>query len=360
MTAKKETTERVKVKGWPGYVRGGVFVIEKRIKTKKWHVSTRCTSLRSALKQLERFEVDPSRYRADGTAGAELVLTLPLIDEFFAWHSARNTRQWALNVKSLLIDWANHLRGADLRSLSLVDDLKAHLRGATQQPHRVKAIRSFFKWLRTEKGLVTRQQDATLDLQVPPAKPAQWAKSKAVAWEHVVAVLPHLRVDVRDALEFLAATGWHLEELRRFAREGSIRERELGDAPATLAVIGVKHKSGRPHFTSLAHQQHVDVAKRIRARGHLIDRGALRKRLRAAVSAANVEARKKDERAPLIPFFTLGVMRHSVTNWLQEAGVSVEERGQYLGHNPTTNARFYVDAQRPPVVLPQRVLRVVT
>jgi hypothetical protein len=31
---------------------------------------------------------------------------------------------------------------------------------------------------------------ATLAGPLPPAKPAQWAKSKAVAWEHVVAVLP--------------------------------------------------------------------------------------------------------------------------------------------------------------------------
>lgn len=343
-TAKKE---RVKVDGWPGYVRGGVFVIEKRIKTRKWHVSTRCTTLRAAMKQLERFEADPGRYRPEGDVADALVLDAKMIDDFFAWHLGKNTREWALNQKRLLIDWANHLKGADLRTLSLVTDLKPHLHGNTQRGHRAKALRSLFKWLRTERGLLTRQQDATLDLQIPPPKPAQWEASKAVPWEDVVATLPHLREDIRDALEFLSVTGWHISELQRFAAVGTIRDREPAEDSATLAVIGVRHKSRKPHFTSLAHQRHVDIARRIRERGHVIDRGSLRKHMHRACKAAGVKP------------FTLGMMRHSVTNWLKANGVRVEDRGLYLGHNPATNAKFYVDAQRPAVVLPKRVLQIV-
>ncbi len=358
-TAKKESAARKKVAGWPGYVREGVFVIEKRIHGRKWHVSTRCTTLRAAMKQLERFEESPAAYRPDGDDGPELVMNEALIDAFFEWHLASSSRAWALNVRSLLYDWANHLRGKDLRRLELVADLKPHLREATQVPHRVKAIRSFFRWLRTEKGLVTRQQDATLDLSAPPPKPAQWEKSKAVAWERVVELLPHLRQDVRDVLELLAATGWHLSEVRRFAESGSIREREASDPQHVVAVIGVKHKSGKPHFTALLHPQHDAVARRIRQRGHVVDNGALRKQMLRGFAAVDVERKKRDPKAERAQRFQLGVMRHSLTNWLADAGVSVEERGRYLGHNPATNARFYVDAQRPPVVLPQRVLRVV-
>lgn len=353
------TAERVKVDGWPGYVRGGLFVIEKRIHGRKWHVSTRCTTLRAAMKQLERFEIDPSAYRPEGGDGPELALTKTLIDEFFAWHSTKTSRPWALNVRSLLVDWANHLKGADLRKLSLVGDLKPHLRGATQVPHRVKAIRLLYKWLRTERGLLGRHQDASLDLSVPQAKPAQWKRSKAVAWERVLELLPHLRPDVRDVLEFLAATGWHLSEARRFAASGTIREREASDAPHVLAVIGVKHKSGKPHFAALVHERHVAVAARLRDRGHLIDNGALRKQMLRGFKAVDAARRKADPKAAPAERFQLGAMRHSITNWLAEAGVSVEERGKYLGHNPATNARFYIDAQRPPVVLPQQVLRVV-
>lgn len=347
----------MKVKGWPGYVRHGVFVIEKRIKSKKWHVSTRCTSLKAAMKQLERFEANPAQYRPDGVNGPELVLDEALIEAFFEWHEKRTSREWALNTRGLLYDWGDALKRKDLRSLSLVDDLKPHLRDATQLAHRVKAIRSLFKWLRTERGNLTRQQDVTLDLTAPPPRPAQWERTKAVPWEHVVAVMPHLRADVRDVLELLAATGWHVAEVRRFAEAGSVREREPGDAPQVVGVIGVKHKSGKPHFTALLHDQHLAVARRIRAAGHVIDKGALRKQMLRAFTALNAERAQRDEKP--IKSFQLGAMRHSLTNWLLEAGVSVEERGKYLGHNPSTNARFYVDAQRPAVVLPQRVLRVV-
>lgn len=359
-TPKKESAERVKVKGWPGYVRGGVYVIEKRIHGRKWHVSTRCTQLRAAMRQLERFEESPADYRPEGGDGPELVLTESLIEEFFAWHRAHTSRPWALNVRSLLVDWANHLRGADLRRLSLVDDLKPHLKNATQQPHRVKAIRLLFKWLRTEKGLITRPQDATLDLAVPPARPAQWEKSKAVAWERVLELLPHLRADVRDVLELLAATGWHISEARRFAAGGTLRERESADPSHVVAVIGVKHKSGKPHFTALLHERHAVVARRVRERGRVIDNGALRKQMLKGFAAVDAERKKTDPKAEPVERFQLGAMRHSLTNWLADAGVGVEERGRYLGHNPATNARFYVDAQRPPVVLPQQVLRVVT
>ena len=358
VTAKKES-ERVKVKGWPGYVRGGVFVIEKRIHGKKWHFSTRCTTLRAAMRQLERFEESPSTYRPDGGDGPALALDEAMIDRFFAWHSAHTSRPWALNVRSLLVDWANHLRGSDLRKLSLVADLKPHLAGATQNPHRVKAIRLLFKWLRTELGVIDRAQDVTLDLAVPPAKPAQWSRSKAVAWERVLELLPHLRADVRDVLELLAATGWHISEARRFAAGGTLREREASDPPHVVAVIGVRHKSGKPHFTALVHERHAQVARRVRERGHVIDNGALRKQMLRGFAAVDAARKQADADAKPAERFQLGSMRHSLTNWLADAGVSVEERGKYLGHNPGTNARFYVDAQRPPVVMPQQVLRVV-
>ena len=78
--SKKENV-REKVKGWPGYVRGGVFIIEKKIGGKKFHRSTHATTLRGALKQLERFEADPQAFTARGTVtlGA-LALTETLID----------------------------------------------------------------------------------------------------------------------------------------------------------------------------------------------------------------------------------------------------------------------------------------
>lgn len=365
LDAKKEKSgKRVKVKGWPGYVRDGVFIIEKRIDTVKYHVSTRCTSLRAALKHLERFELDPAAYTPVQAATDAVVLTEKMVDEFHEWHLKRVTRHWALNVRSLLIDWANHLKGADLRKLDAVRDLKPHVDGNTQRHHRVKAIRDVFKWLRTERGLLKRAEDASLDLPVPVIQPAQNTKSKAVPWANVVAVARHLPPHVRDVLELLAATGWHVAEVRRFATDGTLRERNATDEAHVVAVMGVKHKSGRRHFTALVHQQHFDVAKRVKERKKVVDNNRLRKFMLRAVEKANkeeTEAAKREGRdAVRIDNFQLGAMRHSLATWLTQEGVPLRDTSRFLGHSSeTTTNRHYVDHQAAVVVLPARVLRVV-
>jgi integrase len=360
--AKKESRKR-----WPGgYVRDDVFVIEKKIHGRKFHVSTRCTSLRAALKQLERFESDPSSYRPEGTAlEAGLVLDKEMIEAFFVWHETKASRHWALNVRSLLFDWSAALGGKDLRRLNLLEDVKPHLRGATQAHHRVKAIRGLFKWLRTERGDITRAQDVTLDLPVPVIPPALHTKSKAVPWASVVAVVPHLPIHVRDVLELLSATGWHVEEIRRFADVGTLRERNPTDPESVLAVMGAKHKSGRPHFTALLHQQHVAAARRIKERGVVIDNSRLRKHMLRAVAKANAlaveKAKELGTEPALIEPFQLGSMRHSVSTWLAQQGIPHEQTSRYLGHaSPRTLQRHYVDAQAAAVVLPVQVLRVVS
>ena len=348
-SAKKET--RVKVAGWPGYVRGGVFVIEKKIGGVKFHRSTHATTLRGALKQLERFEADPGAYSARGSpAVAPLVLDAAMVDEFFLWHSASVSRPWALNVRSLLVAWANDFKGKDLRALSLMDDLKPHLRKhPAQAHHRAKAIRILFGWLRTEKGTITRGQDVSLDLPIPVMRPAhEHAPHKAVPFDVVVAAAAHLPVHVRDVLELLAATGWHVAEARRFAINGSIRERNASDEPHVLAMLGTRHKSGRQHFTAIVHERHLEVARRIKERGHVIDAGYLRVNMLRACKAAGV--------AP----FMLGQLRHSVSTWLAQAGLPPDQVSRYLGHqSATTTRRHYIDAQTAALVLPRAALRVV-
>lgn len=370
-TRAAKKSERVKVKGWPGYVRAGIFVIEKRINTHKFHISTHCTSLRAALKQLERFESDPGGYDPRGTVNPEaLVLTKELIEAFFDWHRAPKkpngggvTRAWALDVRSCLYDWANHLQGKDLRNLSLVTDLKPHLRHMETQPHhRVKAIRSLFGWLREEKGLITRAQDITLDLPVPVLQAAQATKSKAIDFETVVAVVPHLRHDVRDVLDLMCATGWHITDTQRFAKVGTIRERDESDPPHVLAVLGTRMKGidgGKAHFTAIVHPEPLAAARRILDRGHVVDRGALRKQMIAAAEGLTAERRKKNPKAPVVKHLNLGAMRHSVSTWMTKAGHEADV-WRFLGHTgPGMADKHYIDRQQAPTVLPRSALRVV-
>lgn len=352
-SARKKESKRVTVKGWPGYVREGIFVIEKRVAGTKFHVSTRCTSLRAALKQLERFEESPATYTPRGRdAVAPLMLDLKMIDAFHAWHVADVTEQWANDVKRTLKHWANHLKGSDLRNLSLIDDLKPFIAGAPSKPLKVASLKVLFRWLLREKGLVTRAQNVTEEFITPPFRPRQQTgASKAIEFERLAKVLPLLKAEVRDVLELLAATGWHVSEVRRFARRdiGKLRLRDAGDNGDVLATIGTRHKDGgKWHFTALLFQPHVDAALRIRERGYVMDRTALRRNLRKACVKAGVTA------------FNMGDMRASVLTWLRLAGVPQETAMLFVGHTSVeTQNRFYVNAEVARAVLPRDALRVV-
>lgn len=360
--ATKKKSDRVKVKGWPGYVRGGLFIIEKRIGTEKFHVSTRATSLRAALKQLERFEADPNAYSAKGSKVADtLALDGDMVDAFHEFHLPSVSRHWARVVRSRLYDWADHLKGADLRKLSLVDHLKPHLKEATQAHHRAKAIKLLFGWLRQEKGSITRAQDVTLDLVIPTLKAAQaTGESKAVPWESVAAVAPLLAIHVRDVLELLAATGWHVEEVRRFSGTGLLREPTAADAPNALLLITTVQKNGRKHTTALVHPHHVEVAKRVRAMGKVIDNNRLRKHMLRAAEQITKARLEKDPEAKPFRSFQLGAIRHSVATWLRQAGVPDGEIAAFLGHeSAVTTRKHYIDHQVPALVLPRTALRIV-
>lgn len=128
-----------------------------------------------------------------------------------------------------------------------------------------------------------------------------------------------------------------------------MRPRDTADRPEVLATIGTRHKDGgKWHFTALLAQAHVDAAARIRARGYVMDRTALRRNLQKACVKAGVTA------------FNMGDMRASVLTWLRLAGVPQETAALYVGHTSTeTQNRFYVNAQVARAVLPRDALRVI-
>ena len=125
-------------------------------------------------------------------------------------------------------------------------------------------------------------------------------------------------------------------------------------------MLGTRHKSGRIHFTAIVHEQHLAVARRIRERGHVIDKGGLRKQMRSAAAKVTAERRKCDPKAKPAPAINLGSMRHSTSTWLAQAGISPDQVSRYLGHmSASTTRRHYIDAQTAALVLPRAALRVV-
>lgn len=337
----------VKKERWPGgYVhrqRDGepLFIIERRVRGRRFHTSTRCRSLKAAMRQLERFEADPLGYRPEGTEPeAGLVLTAELLLAFHEWQLGKgNTRRHANEMVRHLADWTEDLGGRDIRKLSLRDDVKPALqRRRSSRAHRIIALKSFFAWLRKERHLLTSAQDCTLDLPVPQAQPAKHRRRKAVALETVRAAAGVLAPAYRDMLVLLCGTGWHVTELERFVRQPE-SEVVYARREGTLAVLTTLHKGGEMTRTPVADGEVLAAAERLRARGQLPRRP--NQALKAACRAAGV--------AP----FTFGVMRHTVATWATELGAAPPQVAEFLGHKDArTTRRFYTDVAVPTVLVP--------
>jgi integrase len=338
-----------------------LFIIERKIRGRRFHVSTGAHTITAAKAQLERFEADPLGFDPRGGDGDKLQLTAELIEQWEAFSIAKgNGRTYTRDHGRKLARWLLVLGGADLRKLTL-RQLREGLTGLSARKHRIIAIKSFFSWLRTEKGLVTTAQDATLDLKVPQGSPEKYRRRKVVEWQNVEKLLAVLEAEStadaqrertpndklepgadarrrRDCLLLLTATGWHVTELGRFVRGGELLRQASGDV---LAVLVVRHKGGDLARTPISHREHLEAAERLRASGE-VPRN-LQKEHVLACSRAKV------------PAFGLGVMRHSVATWAVEAGAAPEQVARFLGHrDKRTTERFYVDVAVPTNVIPLR------
>lgn len=352
MTTKKPRPDADR---WPGgYVRtnksGRTFIIERKVGGVHFHVSTRCKSLRAAMKQLERFEADPANYSPAGVAPEPerkpLVMTADLVLAYRDWMLSRErpaSREWALNCANYLADWIDDLGGKDLREVTVVGDLEPALdRRKTSRRHRIEAIKAFYGWLRKKRGLIRHAEDPTPDIAVPQGSPEKHRRVKVVPRERVLAVLPHLPSAVRDVLILKLATSWHTSEVRRFAREGVMIP---GTREGVLFVLQVRHKSGELTRTPLVHQEHVEAAQRILAKGKVPDRHQVADAMRAGCQAAGVT------------LFHLGQIRHSVLTWAVEQGASIEDVAEFAHHrSPLTTKKFYLDVAEPAPRIP--VLRI--
>lgn len=339
---------------WPGgYIRngkrGGTFVIEREVAGVRFHVSTRARSLKAAMKQLERFEANPTAYSPSGDAEAKeapLPLTAELIETYVRWQldTKKDTRKHAKEMGNLLAQWMEDLGARDLRVLRLRDHVLPALdRRKTNRKHRIIALKGLFGWLRTVKHVLTSGDDCTLDLKVPQSSPEKLRRRKALEREQVLGALAVLTGPAHDCLLLLTATGWHVTELCRFIRDDS-SEIAPGKEGGPLAVLVTQHKSGEWTRTPVQHPEHLEAAKRLR------ERRAVPRYLNRVVKEACDRAKVKR--------FTLGVLRHSVATWAVEAGAAPSDVSQFLGHkDPRTTARFYTDVAVPTVSVPVVRLR---
>lgn len=335
---------------WPGggYIHRqkdgrALYIIERRIGRKRYHVSTRAHSQRAADKQLEAFEADPDGYveRMQGAAATTdgLFLTEELALKFREWMTTREdppptSVKHANEMGNRLADWMEDLAGVDLRHVTLKDHLKPSLKKrVTCRQHRIIAIKAFYKWLRKEADLLTSKEDPTLDLSVPQAVPEKHKRRKAVPLADIRKVAPELPQPYLDVLTVMADTGMHVTELERFVRsaDSELLEAKKGD---TIAVMVFRHKRRKLHSVGINKPEVLAAAKRLKERGEVPRR--LNDVLKLACQAAGVKP------------FTYGVMRHTVATWLEEQNVPASQAIKLTGHaSEETYKNFYADVEIP-------------
>ncbi len=330
------------------------FIIERRVNGHRYHVSTRCHSERAALKQLERFEADPSNYQPQGEVVAEpLRMTPERVQDFVAWQLdvRGNTDRHAYYVGKYLKDWLVDIGGKDLRHLTLGADIIPKLdarKGA--RSHRIAALKAFFAWLRTEKHLLVSAEDCTRDLLVPQSRIAKHTKKKAVDRPLVQQFILRLELRYRDVLLFMALTGWHKTEVERFVRDASSELIDLTPEQMVrdrcMAVARTWHKGKTWTATAIRTQQHLDAARRMKAYGKFPRK--FNEELKRAAIAMGGDVKTG---APL--YFPLGVMRHSFATWHSQDGADTKRISVALDHkSERTTGAIYIDLAVPRSDLP--------
>lgn len=324
-----------------------VFFIRKKIGGKPYQRSTRRSTEHAAKLELARFNLDPEGYAPGGAAADALRLTADLVRPFLAWSVAPeseggkgNSRPWMLQQKSYLAWWAEQLRGRDLRRLSLPDQVIPALDGVPGRKHRVEVLKAFFTWLRTERHLVTRAQDVTLDLVVQARRPEQWRRPKMIPKASYLRVLQSLEGDHRDAFVLLDETGWHVSELVRFVRGGELEQLPAGRRRGSEAAVCVtRQKNGEPQRTAIG-KAALPAAKRLREKG-TFSASRFYEEIKKACGKLIAEGQLE---APITP----GRFRHTLATRAVQAGASVESVSEYLNHkSKATTKRLYATLAVP-------------
>jgi integrase len=332
---------------WPG---GRVFIeddgtktfhIRKRVNGWRYEVSTRCKSLTAAMKQWERFQLDPAAYDPSGERGARLYLDETLITQFIAWSEKRkNSVEWRAKQRRFLGWWAARLKGVDLRRVDLSQHVRKPLVGVHSEQHRVAVLKALYGWLRKVEHRITADEDPTLDaLVTPQARVAQRTKSKVIPTEHYEKALAKLEQKWADLLVILAGTGWHCTELLRFARAGEVVELlpSQRTGGAAWLLLAPYHKNGEMQRTAVSE----DVGA---AAQRVLERGPFSLvRFYRAVRKACDEAEVKR--------FTPGRFRHTVATNAVQRGADLGAVATFLGHKSmATTKKFYATMAVAPKV----------
>lgn len=303
------------------------FHIYKMRGGRRHSVSTRCTDEGAALKEYERWQLDPDGYSPRG-GGSQLRVDAASVDAFVADGKGRGNSEGRLWRRRQVMEWwAERLTG-DLRALT-VERVYKLAEGAPDGERKKSVLKTYLRWLqqtgRTERNLGE-------GVRVVQAQPAQFKKSKVIQLGQHRKVVARLEQKYADLCVILAGTGWHLEELGRFIEAGDIKyPGARPDFPASRSgyvLVTPRHKSGDIHRTEVSEKVE-EAAFRAKELGWW-NRIVLHRKVK--------EACKDTKTAPYSPSW----YRHSVATWAIEKGADPAAVSAFLGHrHPSTVKRFY-------------------
>ena len=314
---------------WPGgFIRTDsrgrkIYVIRRMGR----EVSTRATTLRAALRHLERFEADPERYEAVDLS-TPLRLDKALVEAFLAWSrdTKKNTRAWVRDQKHYLAWWGDQLAGRDLRRVTL-QEIEDALANVTRFK-RAEVLKTLYRWLR-KRGKIKASEDPTIDgleAQAPPAE--QLTRSRVTTLENYEKARSHLVGTYRHVLTVAGATAWHVTEIQRFAARGRIEPYRGNQENLTAVLVCPWHKVGDPHRTAVGAE--AESAARELLKHGSFSRSRLDKAVKEACDLAGVEP------------FTVAEMRHTIATLAIDGGESLQAVADFLGHrSPRTTKAFY-------------------
>jgi integrase len=321
------------------------FYIRRMVSGVNYDVSTRCHTTTGANSELKRFEENPAAYVPGGVPIKEPIL----LDEqtaldflTYCRDKKKNGEEWLIKQRSYVAWWVVKLAGVDLRSTgdSTVPgkvSLAAHVIPALDsvkgaRGHRIATLKAIYSWLRKVRHDLSAAEDPTFGtLAVPQNTPAQWKIDKVIPQPHVKAVLSRIDSHWRDAMIIQSGTGWHLTEVRRFARGGSVQGFPKNAKPTNGAkgVLLCPHAKTGELLRTAVSAEVVAAGTRLRKHGNF----SIQK-YREAIKAECREAK--------ISEFTPGRFRHTVATFAVNAGTPEEQVSSALNHkSKRTTKRFY-------------------
>ena len=316
-----------------GFIRGGVYVIDRRVHGRRLKRSTGCIDEANANAEYRRFEADPAHYLPRGREGVAWAEAVP---RFLRSQRAEqhNSPYWTEQQARILAAWGQRPAFATLDSFDS-SDVKAYLadraegkagpekrKGPTGRATRnreLATLKALMGWARAERLPANRA-----DVEVPILREGRGKNAPHPVPDDVWrAVLKRLLPRWRAAAEVMLGVGLRYGELASLRpehiREGGIFVPESKNQDARTIPASPRTVASARHLLALG--------------GVPDDRGMqMGDRLEAACRALRVRA------------FSAHELRHTYATSCIRAGVDLETLRARLGHRDLATVQKYVHA----------------